>query len=201
MSVMVALLAFVLQIAPPRPLTEARRLYDAGKYREAVDVAAAAPTDGPDSGSLVFLSAQSRQKLNDLDGARQAYLQLSGRADTDAWRFVGQSALFLMDKRIDEAVSAASQAVTRAPALAEAQFQLGLAYTSRNDSAGASAAFDKAAQLDPTFAYASYYAGLSYYKLKRIDLTAARFESFLKLAPNAPERAEVESIMRTLRGR
>jgi hypothetical protein len=30
---------------------------------------------------------------------------------------------------------------------------------------------------------------------------ATHFEAFLKLAPNAPERAEVESIMRTVRGR
>jgi hypothetical protein len=28
-----------------------------------------------------------------------------------------------------------------------------------------------------------------------------RFERFLKLAPDAPERAEVQQIMRTVRGR
>ena len=50
-------------------------------------------------------------------------------------------------------------------------------------------------------AYAHYYAGLSYYQAERIDLMAAFFESFLKLAPDAPERAQVESIMRTIRGR
>jgi len=34
--------------------------------------------------------------------------------------------------------------------------------------------------------------------VKRIDLTAQHFQTFLRLAPQAPERGEVQSIMRTL---
>jgi hypothetical protein len=34
-----------------------------------------------------------------------------------------------------------------------------------------------------------------------VDKMAGFFETFLKLAPNSPERPAVESIMRTLRGR
>ena len=44
-------------------------------------------------------------------------------------------------------------------------------------------------------------AAMAFYRVKRADLMAVHFERFLKLAPNAPERAEVESIMRTMRGR
>ena len=53
----------------------------------------------------------------------------------------------------------------------------------------------------PRFAYAHYYAGLSHYRVGRTDKMAAAFEHFLTLAPKAPERPQVESIMRTLRGR
>jgi tetratricopeptide (TPR) repeat protein len=63
---------------------------------------------------------------------------------------------------------------------------------------GASAAFEKAAQLDPSWADAHYYAGLAYSKIKRIDLMAAHFDTFLKLAPQSPQRPAVQSIMRTL---
>jgi hypothetical protein len=42
---------------------------------------------------------------------------------------------------------------------------------------------------------------MNYYKAKRIDRMAVYFENFLKLAPNAPEKPAVESIMRTVRGR
>jgi hypothetical protein len=39
------------------------------------------------------------------------------------------------------------------------------------------------------------------YRAKHIDRMAKHFEAFLALAPDAPERTEVESIMRTVRGR
>jgi hypothetical protein len=42
---------------------------------------------------------------------------------------------------------------------------------------------------------------MNYYEAKRVDRMATYFENFLKLAPNAPERPAVESIMRTVRGR
>jgi len=50
-------------------------------------------------------------------------------------------------------------------------------------------------------AYAHYEAGMAYYKAKRVDRMAVYFENFLKLAPNAPEKPAVQSIMRTVRGR
>jgi hypothetical protein len=50
-------------------------------------------------------------------------------------------------------------------------------------------------------AYAHYEAGMAYYKAKRVDRMAVYFENFLRLAPNAPERSAVQSIMRTVRGR
>jgi hypothetical protein len=50
-------------------------------------------------------------------------------------------------------------------------------------------------------AYAHYNAGMNFYKASRVDRMAVYFENFLKLAPNAPERPAVESIMRTVRGR
>ena len=51
------------------------------------------------------------------------------------------------------------------------------------------------------FAAAYYYAGLANYRIKRIDLMTTNFNTFVKLAPSAPERPEVESILRTVRGR
>ena len=63
------------------------------------------------------------------------------------------------------------------------------------------AAFDRAAELNPSMAYAHYYGGLMHYRANRPDRMANHFEQFLKLAPNAPERPEVLQIMRTVRGR
>ena len=85
--------------------------------------------------------------------------------------------------------------------LAEAQFQLGLVLAKRQDWGGAAEALDRAAELSPAFAYAHYYGGLMHYRAGRPDRMAIHFESFLKLAPEAPERPEVVQIMRTVRGR
>ncbi len=50
-------------------------------------------------------------------------------------------------------------------------------------------------------AYAHYYGGMMHYRANRVDRMAVHFEQFLKLAPEAPERPEVLSIMRTLQSR
>ena len=61
--------------------------------------------------------------------------------------------------------------------------------------------FDRCAAADPMRAYAYYRAGLAYYEIGRTAVMVDRFERFVKLAPDAPERAQVESILNTVRGR
>jgi lipoprotein NlpI len=106
-----------------------------------------------------------------------------------------------MDKQFDAALTSADQAVEAMPSQPEAHYHRGLVLMARNDYGSAVDAFTKATTLDPNFAGAYYYAGLANYRVKRIDLMANNFSIFVKLAPNAPERPEVESILRTVRGR
>ena len=79
---------------------------------------------------------------------------------------------------------------------------MGLVQAQRSDSAGAAVSFEQAASLDPTFAYAYYYAGLASSRIGRPDRMAINFERFLQLAPEAPEGSpRVQSLMRSVRGR
>jgi len=150
---------------------------------------------------VLFLGALSAQKLNATDRANALLDQLVGRPANDAWHFVGQSAKQLLAGDDEAALNSANQATAANGDLAEASYALGLVLFKRQDWGGAAAAFDRASMLQPTFAHAQYYAGLSHYRANRPDLMAARFERFLKLAPDAPERPEVQQIMRTIRGR
>jgi tetratricopeptide (TPR) repeat protein len=184
----------------PKNKADVRELYEAGKYQDVVKSVSKVKVSKAEEPELQYLAAQSYQKLGQWDDVRKIYGQLAKRGTKDAWRYIGQSGEALVNKKTGDAVKLAQKAVKISPGNAHAQYQLGMAESVVPDFAKAAAAFKKAALVDPTFAYAHYYAAMSYYKLKRIDLMATHFEAFLKLAPNAPERPQVESIMRTVRG-
>jgi TolA-binding protein len=205
---MIFTIALMLLGQTAADITASRQLFEAGQYEQIVSI----QLDDASPPSLVYLVAQSHDRLTQVPAARDTYGRLIGRPDTDPWHHVGQSALLLLDARpgpagtppaatVARAVAAAEQASTLTPSIAEAQYQLGLAQAERRDYAKAASAFEAAISLDPQPAYAHYFAGLSYYQEQRIDLMAKYFEAFLTLAPDAPERAQVDSIMRTVRGR
>ncbi|HJZ76243.1 MAG TPA: tetratricopeptide repeat protein [Vicinamibacterales bacterium] len=183
--------------ASAQGLADARKLYDAGQYQQAV-AAAQAAADDP---RMLYLAGQSQQKLGQRDEARQRYSQLASRPDSDPWHDIGRAAVALLGNDAGGALAAANQAAERDGSIAEAHYQRGLAFSAQQDMANAATAFEKATEIDPNWADAHYYAGLAYSKVKRIDQMASHFNTFLRLAPQSPSRAEVQSIMRTLGGR
>jgi len=189
----IALTCAIGQAAFGQDVNGVRKLYDSGQYQQVI--AAAGHEADP---RVTFLRAQSFEKLSQENEARDTYNQLAGRPESDVWHDVGRSALALMAQDPGGALEASNQAVERDGGLPEAHYQQGLALSAKQDFAGAAAAFQKASDLDPNWAYAHYYAGLAYSKVRRIDLTAQHFQTFLKLAPQAPERGEVRAIMKTL---
>jgi tetratricopeptide (TPR) repeat protein len=191
-----ALLLVVPTVAAGQTASEAQRLFEAGRFQQVVE------TTQPDAEpTALFIEAQSQQKLGAIDEARGTYERLASRDESDPWRFIGESALRLLDDNTDAAQAAARRATELAGDLADAHFQLGLVLARRQEWANAAAAFDRAAELRPNYAYAHYNGGLMHYRANRTDRMANHFEQFLKLAPEAPERPEVLQIMRTVRGR
>jgi tetratricopeptide (TPR) repeat protein len=191
--IIAAALVAASRIAHAQSLEDARKSYDAGAYQQVVD----AVGDSQDP-RLVFIAGQSQQKLRRPDDARHAYERLAARPAADPWSAIGRSAIALLSGDAAGGVQQADQAVAGGPSIAEAHLQRGLALSAAQNMGDAAAAFQKASDLDPTWSYAHYYAGIAYSKVKRADLTASHFQTFLKLAPQAPERGEVQSILRTL---
>jgi tetratricopeptide (TPR) repeat protein len=173
-----------------------QRLFEAGKYQQVVD--ATSPDSPPD---VLYTTAQSQQRMGANDQAAQTFGRLASRPEGDPWHFIGLSGRQMVEGNIDGAVAAARQAVAMAPNIPAAHFQLGLALARQQQWAAAAAEFDATAAQQPSNAYAHYYSGMMYYRANRIDQMAVHFEQFLKLAPEAPERPEVMSIMKTLQGR
>jgi tetratricopeptide (TPR) repeat protein len=173
-----------------------QRLFESGKYQQVVE--STTPDSPPD---VLFTTAQSQQKLGANDQAAQTFSRLAERPEADPWHFIGLSGRQLVEGNVDGAIGAARQAVAMAPDLPYSHFQLGLALARQQAWPEAAAEFDAASERQPSNAYAHYYGGMMHYRANRIDRMAVHFDQFLKLAPEAPERPEVMSIMRTLQSR
>jgi len=175
---------------------QVQRLFEAGQYQQVVEA-----TSAEANPQVLYVAAQSHQKLGATDQALELYRQLASRGEDDVWHFIGLAAQQLTEDQVDAARESAQRAVDMAGDVAEAHFQLGLVNAKRQDWQAAARAFDRAAELNPSLAYAHYYGGLMHYRANRPDQMAIHFEEFLRLAPDAPERPEVLQIMRTVRGR
>lgn len=194
-------IALALALTAGQTVADVRQLYDAGKYREVVETVDQATVEADRASRLQYLAAQSYDKLKDAGAARRTYQRLADTGGESPWASIGRSAVQLMDRQLDEALESADQAARLEESLPDAHYQRGVVLMTRREYGDALNAFTRAAELDPAFAAAHYYAGLAGYRVKRIDLMTNHFETFVKLAPNAPERPEVESILRTVRGR
>ena len=170
-----------------------QRLYESGKYQQVVD--STTPDSPPD---VLYTTAQSQQRLGANDQAAQTFNRLAERPEADPWHFIGLSGRQLIEGNVDAAIASARQSAAMAPDLPYSHFQLGLALARQQAWAEAAAEFDAASERQPANAYAHYYSGMMHYRANRIDRMAVHFDQFLKLAPEAPERPEVTSIMRTL---
>jgi tetratricopeptide (TPR) repeat protein len=195
---MLLVMCLAFAAAAVRQDASPQKLFESGKYQEAIDSVKARP-DAPQD--QIYLRALAHRKLDQNDDAKQAFGALAAASEGSAWREIGNSGNALVEGNLDAAQAAAKKAVEIDGNSAQAQFQLGLVESAKSDHAQAAAAFAKAAELDPQMAYAHYEAGMAFYRNKRVDRMAVYFENFLRVAPDAPERAAVQSIMRTVRGR
>ena len=211
MTAAILVLALAVQQDAPPSAEQVQGWFQAGQDEMVVQAA----QEHPDP-RVVYLAGLAYARLEQQDSARQRFESLSVRDDTDPWAHIGRSAVRLNTPATNEegvvtpeaemaawgeAEQAARQAIELNPMLGVAHYQLGLVHGRQNNYAAAAAAFDAAVAADPGFAYAHYYGGLSHYQNQQTVQMAIAFENFLKVAPEAPERGQVESIMRTLRGR
>ena len=175
-------------------------LFHAARYNDVLARYAAAQEQGTISVEQAFVTALTHRQLKRSADAQKVLEPVASKPKNDPWRHIARAALAIEQGRFEEAQSAAARAVELAPSLREAYYQLGMVQSYKRDFAAAAAAFRMTVDIDPAFAYAHYYAGLSFYRLKKIAEMARHFDAFVELAPNAPERPQVESIMRTVRG-
>ena len=171
---------------------DVQRLFQSGAYDEAVEA-----SQNADPASI-YVAAQAMVKADQGDRAREQFSRLR-ESDNPTWQLIAQSGEALVGGDGGRAVTLARQAVEAGGDNPFAFYQLGLAAIKSNDWGTASSALARSAELKPDFAYAHYYAALSYQRARQLPRAAEHFDAFLRLAPDAPERQAVQAIMRTLK--
>jgi tetratricopeptide (TPR) repeat protein len=191
-AAMTASIAYGSSVIADDQRAEVQRLFQSGAYQQAVE--AARDADEP----TTYIAAQSLIKLERNDQANAELTRLRA-SQQPSWRSIGESAEALLANDAGRAVEQARRAVEADGGNAFAQYQLGLSASKAGDFGTAVAAFTRATELKPDFAYAHYYAALAHQRMRQLPKAAERFDSFLRLAPDAPERSAVVAILRTLK--
>lgn len=184
---------------PAQPPASPAKLYEAGQYDAAAGQVQQRLEQGDVPQGDIYWAAQALLR-GGRGGDAMALLQRLGDGDDDPWSAIRQSAVALAEGNHEAAAHHAARATELAPDSFFAHYQLGRVRHETQQWAPAATAFSRAAELDGQAAYAHYYAGVAYNRLKRIDPMAVHFRRFLELAPAAPEREQVEQLLKLLKG-
>lgn len=193
--VLAGTLAFALSWATSAQEVSVQQLIERGALNEAAE-RAQAERENPEAACLVahaFLRMKDDGRANEVFGR----LRESGGED---WKAIGESGATLLAGDQDGALAAAERAVAANGTNPYTHYQLGAVAFRQNNFQRAAEAFGQSVQLKPDLAYGHYYAGMAFQRLKQTPKMSEHLETFLKLAPDAPERAMVSSMLRTLRG-
>lgn len=177
----------------------AQQRFEAGQYVAVLARVAEERAAGQDALESTFLAAQAAHRLHDTGRTIEEYERIAA-SPNPAWAALGRAGAALERDDVDAAQAAATEAVQLEAGLGFAHYTLGLVYARRGSHEAAAQSFARAAERMPSFAYAHYYAGLSFQRVRNLNRTASHFEQFLQLAPEAPERAAVLAVLRSIRG-
>jgi tetratricopeptide (TPR) repeat protein len=147
--------------------------------------------------SDAYLEAQRLLRADQADAARAAAEPLATGGD-ETWQLIGRSVQSLAGGDIDGARGAAQQAVERAGDSPWSHFQLCFVAYRQNDWGTAANECERATQLNGDLAYAHYFSGLAFQRQRQNAKAADHLQTFLRLAPDAPERQAILAIVRTL---
>jgi len=184
-----------------KDLTEGSDLFRAGKYDQAIESFKRVVEKYPSNYEGYYNLGLSYMKKKETDSAITA-LEKAAELNPQSLEVVfalGES--YFVKGDIEKALQSFSRAVELKPDSATAHYDFGLANYKLNKNEEALAQFDKAIELNPNGASVYYQAGLAAIRLESFDRAIKYFEGFLKLEPDAPEAAQVKTMLDELRKR
>lgn len=187
-------------------LARARDLYHGKKFQEAETLLRRVLDTEPANAEAGYWLGMSLIELKRFDEAEEVLRKAEENRPEGAAAMpridmvrIGLARCFMERDRLAEAQAALDEAVRIKADNPDAYYYRGMLEARRKDFASSARSMDKVIELDPRNAYAYYYAGLAYNQIKRPDLVVQRLQTFLKLAPDAPEAPKVQSLLRSIR--
>jgi tetratricopeptide (TPR) repeat protein len=142
-------------------------------------------------------SLQSGIALYDQGQYAEAEAQLRGAAGAEAKAYLAAS--LAKQKKYADAEGPAKAAVAELPTHEVAVAALGDSLVGQKKYDEAVERMDAAIKAKGDMAYAYYWRGHAHYNKKQPDRMVADFETFLRLAPKAPEATSVKQLLAGLR--
>lgn len=178
-------------------------LYNAYKYEDAAKELRNALDADPNNPATRYYLGLSLLQLGDYKEAEE---QLKKAEETKSDQLpredqikVGLARVAFGQKEYDKAQAYLDEAASANADNPDVHLYRGVLALHREDYSGAARELEKAIEMNPEAAYAHYYAGLAYSKLRRPDKMVNEFQMFLRLAPDAPEANKVRSLLRSVR--
>jgi len=200
----VGALALVLVAALPaveqaQKLDRGKDLYQAGKYEQAEAVLRELAEEEAGNAQAHYYLGLCRLELKRFSEAEDSFKKADAATPRSEDIKIGLGRAYMEQDQLENARKALEEARSIRPGNAEVYYQFGMLEARRKDFAASAKNLEKVTELEPGRTYAYYYAGIAYSNLKRADKMVQHFQTFLKLAPDAPEAPKVRSLLRTVR--
>jgi len=173
--------------------------FRAGKYDQAADRFRTVVERYPAHYEGHFNLGLSLLKKGDLDGAVMALEKAVELNPQSAESLFALGEAYFARGESEKAEKSFSRAIALNPESSLAHYNLGIAFYKMGKNEEALAAFEKSIALKPDNASAHYQAGLAAIRIQEYDKAIQSFEEFLKLEPNAPEAAQVKTMIEELK--
>lgn len=169
--------------------------FEAGKTAEAKTIFDQLIAENFVDNDLYYYLGSALIKQKNPEAALTYFNKIVQSAPNSPYGYIGRGQYYIAKANYTTAETQLNTAVQKDVNCAEAYFHRGLlrGYQKKLDMAIAD--LQKCLQLKGNHAYAHYQIGLAYYQKGRKDLTITHFQKFLYLAPEAPEAAQVRSLL------
>jgi tetratricopeptide (TPR) repeat protein len=183
------------QTTQQEKLKEGIKFFEAGKTAEAKAIFDQLIAQNYVNIELYYYLGSALIKQKNPEAALGYFNKILQLDPNSPYGYIGKAQYYMNKRDLNNAETQLNTAIKKDPNCPEAYFHRGLLRGGQQKIDQAIADLQKCLQLKGDHAYAHYNIGLAYNQKKRADLMITHFHKFVYLAPEAPEAAQVKSLL------